>query len=192
CVLNSARKTMPALAYVSIVRSVYGERLALLTGAFASTLAAALTAWKAASPSLYIIAVLFAVLGVARYANMRAFWRTAISNDDVAAAEYWENRAVVLGGMLASVYGLWCLVAMLIVRDPYAELVSASLTIAVMVGICARNFGLDRLVTIQMVLVILPLSLGLLLRGDVFHPVLAVLLFVMLSSFRKLAADIRA
>ncbi|MCS6759771.1 MAG: hypothetical protein MO852_13105, partial [Candidatus Devosia euplotis] len=116
----------------------------------------------------------------------------AIENDDDVAAEHWENRAVVLGGMLAALYGAWCLVSMLIVRDPYAELVSASLSIAVMVGIVARNFGLDRLVTIQMPLAILPLSLSLLLRGDAYHPVLAILLFVMLSSFRQLAAGIHS
>lgn len=183
---------MPALDYVSIIRSVYGDRGAMLAGSLASAFAAALTAWKVDSLPLYIVAGLFLVLGFVRDVNMRAFWKAAISADDVEAAEYWENRAVLLGALLALVYGLWCLVAMLIVRDPYAELVSASLTIAVMVGVCARNFGLDRLVTIQMLMVIIPLSLGLLLRADVFHPVLAVLLIIMLSSFRKLSADIRA
>ena len=189
---TSARKTMPPLDYVSIIRSVYGDRRAMLAGAIASAFAAALTAWKAQSIPLYGVAVIFVVLGVVRYFSMRAFWRAAIDSDDADAAERWENRAVVLGGGLAGVYGLWCLVAMLVVRAPYAELVSRSLTIAVMVGICARNFGLDRLVTIQMLLVILPLSAGLLLRGDFYHPVLAILLFIMLSSFRKLAADIRS
>jgi diguanylate cyclase (GGDEF)-like protein len=183
---------MPALDYVSIIRSVYGDRGAMLAGSVASAFAAGLTAWKVQSIPLYVVAGLFLLLGLIRDANMRAFWKASISADDVEAAEYWENRAVIWGGALALVYGLWCLVAMLIVRDPYAELVSASLTIAVMVGICARNFGLDRLVTIQMLMVILPLSLGLLLRNDLFHPVLAILLIIMLSSFRKLAADIRA
>ncbi|MBJ3786520.1 putative bifunctional diguanylate cyclase/phosphodiesterase [Devosia sediminis] len=188
----SARKTMPALDYVSVIRSVYGDRGAMLAGSLASAFAAGLTAWKVQSIPLYVVAGLFLLLGLIRDANMRAFWKAAISADDVDGAEYWENRAVIWGGALALIYGMWCLVAMLIVRDPYAELVSASLTIAVMVGICARNFGLDRLVTIQMLMVILPLSLGLLLRGDFFHPVLAILLIIMLSSFRKLAADIRA
>jgi len=41
-----------------------------------------------------------------------------------------------------------------VVKDPFASLSSASISIAVMVGICGRNFGLDRLVTIQMICVI--------------------------------------
>jgi diguanylate cyclase (GGDEF)-like protein len=191
-VLTSARKTMPAIDYVSIIRSVYGDRRAMLAASFASAFAATLTAYKAQSLSLYGIAALFLVLGALRYANMRAFWHAAIDDEDAEAAEWWENRAVMLGSLLASVYGLWCLVAMLVVRDPYAELVSCTLTIAVTVGICARNFGLDRLVTLQMLMVIAPLSVGLLLRADVYHPALALLLVVMLMSFRKLAADIRS
>ncbi|QQR39165.1 putative bifunctional diguanylate cyclase/phosphodiesterase [Devosia rhizoryzae] len=189
--LTSARKTMPPLDYVSIIRSVYADGKTMLAGSLASAFAAMLTAYHAQSLPLVGISVLFIVLGLARFFNMQAFWNAAVGNEDAASAERWENRAVVLGALLALLHGSWCFVAMLIVREPYAELVSVSLTMAVMVGICARNFGLDRLVTIQMLMVILPLSLGLLLRFDVYHPLLAILLFVMLSGFRKLAAGIR-
>ncbi len=183
---------MPALDYVSIIRSVYGDRRAMLAGAFASALTAALTAHRSASIPLYIIALAFAVIGVVRYLNMRAFWRAAIDNDDAEAAERWENRAVTTGVALGLVYGFWCLFAMLLVDDPFAELASVSLSIAAMVGVCARNFGLDRLVTLQMLVVIVPMSVGFFLHGDIFHPVLAALLIVMLASFRKLAGDIRS
>jgi len=183
---------MPALDYVSIIRSVYGDRRAMLAGSVASALTAALTAYRSQSIPLYLIAVAFVIIGLVRYLNMRAFWRTAIDRDDAEAAELWENRAVASGTALALVYGLWCLFAMLLVNDPFAELASVSLSIAVMVGICARNFGLDRLVALQMLGVIVPMSVGLFLHGDVHHPVLAALLLVMLVSFRKLAGDIRS
>ena len=183
---------MPALDYVSIIRSVYGDRKAMLAGSFASAVTAALTAYRSQSIPLYVIALAFVVIGILRYLNMRAFSRAAINGDDAEAAERWENRAVVSGSALALVYGFWCLFAMLLVNDPFAELASVSLSIAVMVGICARNFGLDRLVALQMLGVIVPMAAGFFLHGDVFHPVLAVLLVVMLSSFRKLAGDIRS
>jgi diguanylate cyclase (GGDEF)-like protein len=191
-VFTSARKTMPALDYVSIIRSVYGDRRAMLAGAFASAFTAGLSGCKAQSIPLLLIALAFVIIGLVRYFNMRAFWQAAIANDDAVAAERWENRAVGIGSALALVYGLWCLFAMLLVDDPFAELASVSLSIAVMVGICARNFGLDRLVALQMLGVIVPMSIGFFLHGDVYHPVLAALLIVMLASFRKLAADIRS
>ncbi len=190
-VLNSARKSMPTLDYVSIIRSVYGDRRAMLAGAFASAAAAGLTAYKAQSLPLLLVTLAFVVFGIARYFDMRAFWRAAIDSDDADAAEHWEMRAIIGGSLVALTYGVWCLVAMAWVNDPYAELVSASLSIAVMVGVIARNFGLDRLVAIQMLLVTAPLAVGLFLHGDIYHAILAVLLVVMLSSFRKLAGDIR-
>lgn len=190
--LTSARKTMPALDYVSIIRSVYGDRKAMLGGVFATAVISGLSAYSTHSTALYIITFAFLIIGYVRDANMRAFWRANIANDDAAAAEHWETRAVWTGGALALVYGMWCLVSMGFVRDPFAELSSASLTIAVTVGIVARNFGLDRLVTIQVVLVIIPLSVGYVMLGDLNHIALAAMLAVMLISFRKLAGDIRS
>lgn len=187
--LTSARKSMPALDYVSIVRSVYGDRRAMLAGTFATSLTALLTAYKSQSVPLYIITAAFLLIGLLRHLDMQAFWQADVQTDEVA--ENWENRAVVTGGLLALAYGCWCLVSMVVVKDPFAELASASLSIAVMVGICARNFGLDRLVTIQMVGVIVPLSIGYALHGDVYFVILAGLLSIMLASFRKLAGDVR-
>ncbi|MGB3335982.1 MAG: EAL domain-containing protein [Devosia sp.] len=183
---------MPALDYVSIIRSVYRDRQAMLAAACGTALAAGLTAYKAQSLALFIIALALLGIGVLRFFDARAFARAAISNDDADAAEYWENRAVVNGALAGIVYGAWCFISMVFVRDPFAELTSATLTTAAMVGLVARNFGLDRLVTIQMVLVIVPLSLGYALHGDVYHIVLALLLGIMLSSFRKLAGDTRS
>src|SRR4051794_11465314 len=99
---------MPALDYVSIIRSVYGDRRAMLAGAFASALTAALTAYRSQSIPLYLIALAFVIIGLTRYFNMRAFWRSAIDNEDADAAALWENRALVNGTALGLVYGFWC------------------------------------------------------------------------------------
>lgn len=189
---TSARHTLPALDYVSIVRSVYGDRTAMLGGVFATAIVAGLGAVRTQSPALYLITAAFVIIGVARDMNLRAFRHAAIRNDDAAAAHHWEYRATWTGGALALVYGLWCLVAMGVVRDPFVELSSASIAIAVTVGVVARNFGLDRLVTIQVLLLIIPLSIGYALQGGLDHFVLATMLAVMLTSFRKLAGDIRS
>ena len=183
---------MPALDYVSIIRSVYRDRQAMFAAACGTALAAGLTAYKSQSLPLFAVSLALLVVGLLRYADARAFMRAAIDNDDADAAEYWENRAVVSGAMAGIVYGAWCFISMVVVKDPFAELTSATLTTAAMVGLVARNFGLDRLVTIQMVLVIIPLSLGYALHGDFYHIVLALLLGIMLASFRKLAADTRS
>ena len=190
--LNSARNTMPTLDYVSIIRSVYRDRQAMLAAAGGTALTAGLSAYKSQSWPLLAIAVAFIVIGLLRYRDSRAFWHAAIDSDDADAAEHWENRAVVSGALLAIVYGAWCFISMVIVQDPFAELASATLTTAAMVGVVARNFGLDRLVTIQIVLVVVPLSASYALHGDIYYFVLAALLGLVLSSLRKLAGDTRS
>lgn len=183
---------MPALDYVSIIRSVYGDRRTMLAGTFVAAIASALSAHNAQSPALGLVSIAFVIVGLLNYAEMRAFQRAAIDSDDAEAAEHWENRAMLSGGLLALTYGCWCFVAMAIARTPFAELASASLSIAVMVGICMRNFGLDRLVTIQMLLVFIPLAAGYAYHGDVYHIALAGLLGAILVGFRHLARNIRA
>jgi len=183
---------MPALDYVSIIRSVYGDRRAMLAGAWGTALAAGASAYKTHSLPLLAIAIAFILIGMWRYAEARAFLKASIASDDADAAEYWENRAVFSGAMVGLVYGAWCFIAMVVVNDPFSELASATLTIAGLVGVVARNFGLDRLVTMQMILSIVPMSVGYALHGDVYYAVLALLLGVILSSFRKLAADTRS
>lgn len=183
---------MPALDYVSIIRSVHGDRRSMLAGVLATAIIAGLTAQHANSAALVGVTMAFVALGLVRYADIGAFWRAAIDSDDAQAAQYWENRTVISGGLLALSYGFWCFLALAIVRDPFAELASVSVSIAVMARICARNFGLDRLVTIQMLSIIVPLTAGFALHGDLYHIALAALLGLMLAGFRKLAADIRA
>ena len=119
---------MPALDYVSIIRSVYRDRRAMLAAACGTALAAGLCAYNSQSLPLFVIAVALIVIGLLRYADARAFLRAAIGNEDADAAEYWENRAVVSGAMAGIVYGAWCFISMVIVRDPFAELTSATLT----------------------------------------------------------------
>jgi diguanylate cyclase (GGDEF)-like protein len=190
-VLISARKTMPPLDYVSIIRSVYGDRQTLLFGAFASAAVAAVSGFEAQAPQLYAVAAAIVVVGVLRYLNMQAFWRANIGNDDAEAAEHWENRALLGGASVTFLHGIWCLVAILVVRDPFAELAACTLTIALSVGLVARNFGLDRMLTLQILSLSVPLWIAMIFRGDIYHQILSAFLVILLISFRKLAGDIR-
>ncbi|KKB07755.1 hypothetical protein VE26_13920 [Devosia chinhatensis] len=183
---------MPPLDYVSIIRSVYADRREMLLGAFASAAVAAVSAFQAQAPILFVVAAAILFVGLIRFFSMRAFWRAGIGDDDAEGAEYWENRALIGGALVAFVHGIWCLVAILIVRDPFAELASCTLTIAATVGLVARNFGLDRLLTIQIISLSVPLWIAMVFRGNFYHQMLAAMMILLLISYRKHAASIRS
>jgi len=65
-------------------------------------------------------------------------------------------------------------------------------TVGCMVGIVTRNFGLDRLLSIQLAIAVSLIMIGLLLKNDGYHWFVAFTLFPILIGFRFLAADVRA
>lgn len=188
---NSAKNRMPAVDYVSIVESAYKDHRAMMFGALASAIAAGTAAIRTQSLALWIVAAAMIAAGLLRYWNMSAFWRANVAPTDVDAAQYWEVRATVGGVIVAVAFGMWCLVSSIFVDDAFAQLSSISISVAAMVGLVARNFGLDRLLTLQGSILSAFMAASLVLSGDPYHLVLAALLVIMMISFRKLAGDIR-
>lgn len=184
-------KFLPTLDYVSIVRSLYKDRRAMLFGNLSSAVCALVTALSTGAPVLFLHTALFVALVVSRDYNMRAFTRATIEHDNIEAAAFWERRAILFGCFAAVVYGSWCFSALVLVRDPFAVLVSISVTIAAMVGIVTRNFGSDKLMTVQILGMGGPMIVGLLLVGDIHHFIFAAMFLPMLVSFRSLGADVR-
>ena len=186
-----ASKSMPAIDYVSIVTSVYKDRRAMILGALACAIGAGAGAYKTNSLSLYAIAAAFILIGIFRFMSMTRFLKANIGPTDVQAAQRWEVEATYFACAFAFTCGLWCITSFVVVSDPAAELLSMTVTIACMVGIVARNFGLDRMLSYQLWIAVVMASFALLWKFDLYHPILALLLLPMLVSFRFLAADAR-
>jgi diguanylate cyclase (GGDEF)-like protein len=182
---------MPAIDYVSTVKSVYTDRRAMVMGAVAAVLGVAATAIKTQSPIIWAITGGFVLVTLYRYLDMTAFIRAKVGPTDVDAAAHWEVRATYGGALFAFMCGVWCFASLVFVADPVAELISLVITVACMVGIVMRNFGLDRLLTVQLVIALSLISTGLLFRGGGYHLFLAVIMLPMLASFRSLARDVR-
>jgi diguanylate cyclase (GGDEF)-like protein len=186
-----ASKTMPAIDYVSIVSSVYKDRRAMILGALACAIGAGSCAIKTGSLSLSAIAAAFILIGALRFLSMTRFLNARIGPTDVAAAQRWELEATYYACAFAFACGSWCICSFVFVSDSASELISMTVTIACMVGVVARNFGLDRMLSIQLWIAVVMVSFGLLWKFDIYHPILAFLLLPMLVSFRFLAADTR-
>lgn len=189
--LTPARKTMPAIDYVSIIKSVYKDRRAMLLGALCCILGVSTGAYKTNSLVLWAIAIAFCLVTIYRFVDMTLFARAKIGPLDVDAASRWEVRATYGATMFAFLCGAWCFSSFVFVRDPTAEILAMVTTVGCMVGVVTRNFGLDRLLTIQLTIAVTLIGLGVLLKNDVYHWILGGLMLPMLVSFRFLAADVR-
>jgi diguanylate cyclase (GGDEF)-like protein len=183
---------MPAIDYVSIVKSVYTDRRAMVMGSSACIVGAGVTGLMTGSPVLWGIAAAFVLVTLYRFVDMTRFAAANIAPTDVEAAAYWEVRVTYGASMFAFLCGAWCFASSVFVADPTAELISLVVTVSCMVGIVTRNFGLERLLTIQLVIALSLMAGGLLLGGGAYHWFLAFVMLIILVSYRKLAADVRA
>ncbi len=188
---ESASKTMPAIDYVSTVKSVYKDRRAMVVATLACALGCGASAFKTDSIWLWAVTATFVLIAVLRYFSFGRFQRANIAPTDVEQAEKWEVRAIFWSTAMAVLCGIWCLLSFLLVKDAFAELISMTTTVACMVGVVTRNFGLERMLNIQLFVGVALLCGSLFFKGDWYYPILGFLLFPMLISFKFLAADVR-
>lgn len=187
----AAHRILPPADYVEMIRSLYADRRSMLLGAFGSAIAATVAAFEAKSPLLGIFTVLFIVVSLLRNLDMKAFDKVQLGDNDVRKALHWEMRATIGAAAIAATYGAWCLVSFWIIQESFAELTAAAVSVSVLVGVSQRNFAIDRLMTIQVLLIALPMATGLLLVGDVYYALLTVLLGPFFLSLRGIAASAR-
>jgi diguanylate cyclase (GGDEF)-like protein len=187
-----AHKSLPPIDYVSMIRSLYADRRVMMLGALSSALVAAIAGIEADSWVLLAIALMFALVGIARDIDMRAFEKSPIADDDVAAAARWEMRSTIGAAVIAALYAFWMAYSFLVVNTAFAEMSSLSVTVAVLVGVAGRNFAIDRLVTIQVALLGFGMAVGMLFDGAFHTAMLSLVLIAFVVSLRKVSANIRA
>jgi diguanylate cyclase (GGDEF)-like protein len=189
---EAAHKTLPPVDYVSMIRSLYAEPRVMMLGALASALAAATAGVETGDPVLIGVAVAFVIVGIARLVDMMAFTRVEIGDEDVATASRWEWRATIGAIAIAMTYGAWSFYSFVFVNSAFSEMASLAVSVSVLVGVAGRNFAIDRLVSIQVALIGVPLALGMLLDGQFHTAMLAVVLLAFFVSIRQVSANIRA
>jgi len=188
---ESASKSLPPIDYVSLIRSLYADRRSQLLGAFGSAAAVLLTWLESGDIVLFWMALGFVLVGVSRHLDMLAFARSPLGEADVWQAQRWELRATLGAGAIALLYGSWTCYSFLVVNTPFAEMASLGVSMAILVGIAARNFAVERVMMFQVMLVCIPAWVGMFFDG---HPHTAALSFIFLpyfASLRNVSANVR-
>jgi diguanylate cyclase (GGDEF)-like protein len=173
---GSSEQDLPTEFYIPLVDSLYKEERTLLLGFGMVVGSVLLTYWKTGQASLLVCVLALAGVACARMLDMRAFARQPSGIKDIADARRWELRYVAGSAATMLLLGSWCYLSVAQTSDPFAQLVSFSMTIAYSVGISGRNFGSSRLVTALIWCTGLPMVAALLLHGDIYHWVFAGLL----------------
>ena len=119
---------------------------------------------------------------------MRRFDRENLAALDFEGIRRWENRYNAGGVCATLTLGTACGYAILVSRDPFAELACISVTLATMVSLVGRNYGSARAVVIMSLSACGPIIIGLLGLMDWFMALLAVLIVPFILTTWAMAA----
>lgn len=183
--------TVPTDVYLSFVSSLYGNRKTLFTGMIVHIITyISVYSKSSAFFYLYLTAVFCAICGY------RIYWfhrfdvadKETMERQDIAR---WERRYLYGGVATTSVLGIGSGYAILVLQDPFAELVCISVTMASMVSVVGRNFGSPTAVNLQTISASTPIILGCLLLGDFYMTLLSILLVPFVLTTRTMANGVR-
>ena len=157
--------SLPPEIYIPLVDSLYKDGRTLLMGTIFVTGSVLVTFWKTGQVLLLACAVAIVLVAAARGLVMRAYAGARSGIRDNEVARRWERRYVAGAATSVGLLGVWCYIAFAATSDPFAQLVSFSMTIAYVVGIFGRNFGNARFVVVQILCAWVPMTAALLLHG---------------------------
>ena len=187
---EQARK-VPTEIYIPLVDSLYKDARTLFSGTVFIVGSILTTYWKTGEPLLLACAVVFAVVAGVRSLSMRAYTRIRNEIKTDEAARKWENRYVAGASASVLLLGVWCYIATVLTTDPFAQLVSFTMTVAYVIGIFGRNFGSARFVIVQILCAWIPMTAALLMRGGIYYWIFAALLIPFFMAVKFIAERLR-
>jgi diguanylate cyclase (GGDEF)-like protein/PAS domain S-box-containing protein len=183
--------SLPPEIYIPLVDSLYKDGRTLLTGTFFVVGSILTTYWKTGEPLLFACAVAVVAVACARGLVMRAYRGVKAAVKSNSVARRWERRYVAGAAASVGLLGIWCYIAFARTSDPFAHLVSFTMTIAYVIGIFGRNFGNSRFVIVQILCAWTPITAALLLHGGVYHWIFAGLLVPFFLAVKFIAERLR-
>jgi len=182
---------LPPEIYVPLVDSLFKEGRTLLIGTIFVIGSVLVTYWKTGEPFILYCAVAIFLVACMRGLVMHAYLRVRSTVTTAEAARRWEHRYGAGASAFLALLGLWCYVAFSRTADPFATLVSFSMTIAYAAGIFGRNFANSRFVIIQILCTWAPMTAALIFYGNLFHWIFAVLLIPSFLGIKLIAERLR-
>ncbi|MDI7860467.1 EAL domain-containing protein [Rhizobiaceae bacterium n13] len=185
------QNAVPTDVYLSFVSSLFGNRKTLFTGMVIHILTyLAVYAKSGATFYIYLTAV-FVLICAYRIYWFHRFDEADKSNLTRSEIAEWELLYLYGGVATTTVLGVGSGYAILMLRDPFAELVCIAVTMASMVSVVGRNYGSPIAVNLQTMSACLPIMLGCLMLGDFYMTLLSIFLIPFALTTRMMANGVR-
>jgi diguanylate cyclase (GGDEF)-like protein len=182
-------KTLPAEVYVPFVQSLYSDGYILVLGGLTQGATALLVYLQNGRPIYLLLALSLVAAGLFRYAGIRR--RQNLQPLSLREARKWEADYLVRGTVQGALLGFYCFVALYLSQDSLAEIASVCVSLASAVAIVGRNYASNRMVLILATTMTLPITAGLMLRGDLYNFTLGLICLPFFVAIVQMAARVR-
>ncbi len=182
---------MPDHIYCSVVRSLYAEARTLFVGILCVVAAPLVLFWKEGDPVQLIFCALFMFFGMARMLLANSFEQEVTEETSVAEYRKWETRYLLSGSAYFGIMGLWFMAGMIRSDDPFVHMLSLVLCLCFMIGIVGRNFGSEKVVIYQVLLISVLIITGVLFQGGIYNYLLAAFLVPFFVAIKQMASRLK-
>lgn len=189
--LRAANSRLADDVRLSFVASLYQQRGTLFAGMIAHVVTTVAIYFRIDDPFYLYAAFGLFVVWMFRNLDMMAFDRLEKTNFTLVDTLRWERRYVTGSFVTCSLLGTICGHALVVSQDSFAELVSVSVTLASMISVVGRNFGSKLNVDMLVMAACLPIMAGLLMAGDFYMSLMALLLLPLFLTTRSMANAVR-
>jgi diguanylate cyclase (GGDEF)-like protein len=188
--VKSGRSGIPEDIYGGFVRSLFNDPGILLIGGFLHCLMGVLT-WLSSGKIIYLFLALGLLLaGAYRYYGIRKGQRDGDFRD-YRSAKRWENYYLIGGTIQAFFMGAFALTALYFVPDQFGELAAITVIMGSTVTIVGRNYGSRLMVAVQAYTVVVPIALGLMLKGSYVYVIVCLYVIPFMFIITRMAGHVR-
>ncbi len=183
------RSEIPAVVYLEFVRSLTKDASTVLTGVLLHAALAVLVWFDTGNDAYLYISGTFLFVGAVRYIITARY--TPKSIIDIYSAHAYENTYLVVGSLYGLVLGAFCFLSIYTYPNGFSEIASVSVAMGSTISIVGRNYGSRRLVLVLAASIVAPISIALILKGDVTNVALGFFLLPFLFIIDKMSTHVR-
>ena len=179
-------QVLPFEVEIELLDSVHGSLSSLSAGNLGVAAVTLICAYTSQNSTLLGLAYLVLLAAVVRF-MVTYFYHRADRNFDLAQLQKWKNWTIWSASAVSAMLGLCGLIGV-------AHLTDASVSVPLIANIigyvgasASRNAGLPNCVKSQLVLAILPLSIGFALKGGITNFAIAILMIAAISAMTEIS-----
>ena len=183
-------KATPADIYIPFVQSLYADGYILYWGGITQGATSFIVFLNNGQPVYLLLALALLGAGLFRYSGIRKYQGQPAPVTSEMARQ-WEVDYLLRGAIQGSLLGFYCFVSLYLQPDPLAEIASIAVTLACAIAIVGRNYASTQMVLILSMTMTLPISAGVILRGDFYNISLGLLFIPFFTAIIQMARRVR-